>query len=108
MGQYRLDEAGVTSVASSLVDDPDTLHAQALEVSRAVLDATCGVGGECPTLRHTLERLRLLGAHSLDVLAEAAAALGGSLLTIAHDAQALERAVWQAYVDRPYRTGAAE
>jgi hypothetical protein len=108
MATYRIDGEGMVGVASSLAGDPHTLHAQAGELWSAVREAQAGIGGDFPPLRHALGRLGRLGAHGLDVVAEAAAAFTGDLLTVAHDTQALERTVSQAYVARPYRTGAIE
>lgn len=108
MARYRIDGEGVAGVASSLAADPHTLHAQAGELSSAVRQVQAGVGGDCPPLRHALERFRLLGAHGLDVVAESAAAFTGDLLTVAQEGQALERAVSQACVSRPYRIGAVD
>jgi hypothetical protein len=107
MVELRIDEEGVREVASTLVLDPQTIHAHATELSRVVLDAAAGVGGDCPALRAALDRFRLLGAHGLEVVAEAAAALGGDLFTVAHEAQALERGVRQSFVTRR-RSGPVE
>jgi hypothetical protein len=104
MVEFHIDDESLRGVASTLVLDPQTLHAQATELSRVVRDAEAGVGGDCPALRGALDRFRLLGAHGLDVIAEAAAALGGDLLTVAHGAQSLEQAVRQPFVTR-HRTG---
>ncbi|HEU5143547.1 MAG TPA: hypothetical protein VFT81_00055 [Dermatophilaceae bacterium] len=98
MAEFRIDDERLRGVASTLVLDPQTLHAQAMELSRVVIEAEAGVGGDCPSLRAALDRFRLLGAHGLDVVAEAAAALAGDLFTVAQEAQALERVASQAFV----------
>jgi hypothetical protein len=100
MVEFHIDDEGLNGVASSLVLDPQTLHAQATALSRAGLDAEAGVGDDCPALRAALDRFRLLGAHGLDVVAEAAAALAGDLFTAAHEARALERVVSQPFATR--------
>lgn len=108
MARHVIDSDAVARAATSLAADPHTLHTLAAELSRAVVDAERSVAGDCPPLRAALDRFRLLHAHALDVVAEAAAALSGDLYTVAHESQSLERAISQAYVARPYRTGAVD
>jgi hypothetical protein len=108
MARHLIDSDAVAAAAGSLAADPQTLHALASELSRAVVDAERSVAGDCPALRAALDRFRLLHAHALDVVAEATAALSGDLYTVAHESQSLERAISQAYVTSPHRTGAVD
>lgn len=106
MARHVIDREAVASAATSLAADPHVLPALAAELSGAVVAAARSVSGDDPALREELDRFRLLHCHGLDVVAEATAALSGDLFTVAHESQALERAISQAYVTRPHRSGA--
>jgi hypothetical protein len=79
MTRYSIDTEGVSRERLALAHDPDELRQCASAVASATAAAMAAVGREGPVIRTALERFRLVHAHALDAVADAAGALGDRL-----------------------------
>lgn len=78
-----MDRDGLRGARALLADDPRTLRGCAVEVSAALAGARTALPPQAVALASALDRLRLVAAHGLDAVAEASAALGDNLETVA-------------------------
>lgn len=90
MTRYAFDTDGVSRERVALAHDPSELRECASVVARCTADALAGVGVDADALRTAVERFRLVHAHALDAVADAAAALGDRLDRSTAEARSVE------------------
>ena len=79
MTRYAIDTYGVSRERLSLAHDPAELRECASLVAASTAGAMASLGDEGEVLRVELARFRIVHAHALDAVADAAAALGDRL-----------------------------
>jgi hypothetical protein len=79
MTRYSFDTHGVSRERVALSHDPAELDECASAVASAGVVAAVALGDDARSLRDAIERFRVVHAHALDALADAAAALGDRL-----------------------------
>ena len=90
MTRYAIDTHGVSRERLALEREPAELRECASVVAAATADAMAAVGCEGDGLRVALERFRVVHAHALDAVADAAGALGDRIDESAAEARAVE------------------
>jgi hypothetical protein len=90
MTRYAIDTHGVTRERLALAREPAELRECASVVAAATAGAMAAVGCEGDGLRVALERFRVVHAHALDAVADAAGALGDRIDESAAEARAVE------------------
>ena len=90
MTRYSIDTDGVSRERLALAEDPAQLRACASAVAAATASAMAALGGEGEGIRTALERFRVVHAHALDAVAEAADALGDRLDRSTLEARSVE------------------
>ncbi len=90
MTRYSIDTDGVSRERLALAEDPAQLRACASAVAAATASALAALGGDGEGIRAALERFRLVHAHALDAVADAADALGDRLDRSTLEARSVE------------------
>jgi hypothetical protein len=90
MARYSIDPHGVSRERLALAHDPAELRACASVVAAATAGAMSAVGTEGDGLRVALERFRVVHAHALDAVADAAGALGDRIDRSTAEARSVE------------------
>lgn len=93
MTRYAMDADGVSRERLALAHDPAELRACASALAAATAHVLGALGSDTAGVPAATERFRLVHAHALDAVAEAADALGGRLDRSAAEARAVELAV---------------
>ncbi|WP_020144495.1 hypothetical protein [Terracoccus sp. 273MFTsu3.1] len=93
MTRYAIDSDGVSRERLALAHDPAELRACASQVATATAGAMASAGDAGAVLRVELDRFRVVHAHALDAVADAAGALGDRLDRSTLEARSVELVV---------------